>query len=70
MGSSEMITINTHIKIPAAIIETVVKNTKQMAGADEKGRYRVDTAEKLNELISRFLEIKNFSEYVSDIRNY
>jgi len=48
----------------------VVKNTKQMAGVDEKGRYRVDTAEKLNELISRFLEIKNFSEYVNDIRNY
>ena len=65
-----MITINTHIKIPAAIIETVVKNAKQVAGADEKGRYHVDTAEKLNELISRFLEIKNFSEYVNDIRNY
>jgi len=65
-----MITINTHIKISTAIIETVVKNAKQMAGADEKGRYRVDTAEKLNELISRFLETRNFAEYVNDIRNY
>lgn len=70
MGSSEMITINTRIRIPAIIIETVVKNAKQMAGADEKGIYRVDTAEKLNELISSFLKTKNFAEYVEDIRNY
>jgi hypothetical protein len=70
MGSSEMITINTRIQIPAVIIETVVRNAKQLAGADEKGIFRVDTAEKLNELISGFLEAKNFAEYVNDIRNY
>ena len=70
MGSSEWITVNARIRIPAVIIETVVNNAKHMAGADEKGVYRVDTAEKLNELISNFLEIQNFSEYVKDFENY
>lgn len=70
MGSSDMITINARIQISAFIIETVVKNVKQLAGADEKGIFRVDTAEKLNELISGFLEAKNFADYVNDIGNY
>jgi hypothetical protein len=70
MGSSDRVTINARIRIPAVITETVVKNAKQVAGADEKGVYRVDTAEKLNELIGHFLETGDFAGYVSDIRNY
>jgi hypothetical protein len=70
MGSSEIITINARIQIPAVILETVVKNAKLAAGADAKRIYRVDTAEKLNQLISDFLKTQEFFEYVKDVRNY
>ena len=33
-----------------------IKMQKKIAGTDEKGIYRVDTAEKVNEMVSSFLE--------------
>ncbi len=68
--SDDMLTINATIDIPAAVLQAVVNNAKQMAGKDEKGVYRVDTHEKLCELISVFLEENNFLDYVQDINNY
>ena len=66
----DLITINAKIEIPAAALQAVVDNARQMAGKDEKGAYRVDTHEKLCEVISAFLAKNNFLSYVQDIDNY
>jgi len=68
--SGEMITINARIEIAADSLKTIVETAKKISGADEKGIYRIDTAEKVNELISAFLENNGFDEYVRDLDNY
>jgi len=47
-----------------------VANSKKMAGPDENGRYRVDTADALAALISTFLREKGFDKFVRDVDNY
>jgi len=69
-SSDDMITINATIDIPAAALQAAVDNAKQAAGKNEKGVYRVDTHEKLCEMISAFLSEKDFLAYVQDINNY
>ena len=41
-----------------------------IAGKDEKGRYRVDTADALSDLISRFLQEKDFDAFARNQNNY
>lgn len=69
-NSGEMITINATLDIPAAALQAVVENARQKVGKDSKGVYRVDTYEKLGEMISRFLVEKDFLAYVQDIENF
>ena len=40
------------------------------AGCDERGRYHVDTADKVSEMISAFLLEKDFEAYAKDPDNY
>lgn len=68
--SDETISINVTLDIAVSTLKTIVDNAKKLAGTDEKGIYRVDTAEKVNEMVSSFLKKFNFEEYVNDIDNY
>jgi len=68
--TDDMIVINVTIDIAASTLQTIVKNAKNIAGTDEKGIYRVDTAEKVNEMVSSFLKKFDFDEYVNNIDNY
>jgi len=65
-----MIKIHVNVEISAASLKTMVENMKQLTGRDEKGIYRVDTADKVSEMISRFLQTQDFDRYVKDIGNY
>jgi len=69
-SADDMITVNATIDIPAAALQAVVDNARQAAGKDEKGAYRVDTHDKLCEMISAFLAEKDFLAYVQDPANY
>ena len=44
--SRDMITVHVNVEITAASLQTIVENVKRIAGHDEKGVYRVDTADK------------------------
>jgi hypothetical protein len=68
--SSPLVKVHVNIEIPAACLQTVVANVKHMAAADDGGRYRMDTADALAALISRFLQGKDFLAYVRDTDNY
>lgn len=62
--------IHVNLDIAARALQVIVANAKVLAGRDEKGHYRVDTADLTGELISRFLIEKDFEAYVRDIGNY
>ena len=62
--------INTTVEITAQALEAIVENAKRIAGCDEKGRYHVDTADKVGEMITRFLFEKDFESYTQDINNF
>jgi broad-specificity NMP kinase len=68
--SKEMITVHVNVDITIASLQTIVENVKRIAGRDENGVYRVDTADKVSEMISRFLLDNDFEGYVKNIENY
>jgi len=65
-----LIRVHVNIELSAASLQAVVANSKMKAGTDEKGRYRVDTADALAALISTFLREKGFEAFVRDVDNY
>jgi hypothetical protein len=62
--------VNVIVDISPTALEKIVENVKKIAGPDKKGIYRVDTADKVGEMISRFLFEKDFERFVQDINNY
>ncbi len=68
--SSPLIRVHVNIELSAASLQAVVANSKMKAGTDEKGRYRVDTADALAALISAFLREKGFDAFARDVDNY
>lgn len=62
--------VRTNVEMTAASLEAIVENAKKLSGPDDKGVYRVDTAEKVNEMISRFLLENDFESFVKNINNY
>jgi hypothetical protein len=68
--ANDTITVHVNVEITAVSLQTIVENVKHIAGRDEKGVYRVDTADKVSELISRFLRENDFEGYVKHIENY
>lgn len=68
--SSPSVRVHVNIELSAASLQSVVANAKQKAGANEQGRYRVDTADALSALISKFLENNRFDDFVRDLDNY
>jgi hypothetical protein len=66
----DTITVRAVVEMTPASLEAIVENAKKIAGRDERGRYRVDTADKVGEMISRFLLEKDFESYVKDIGNF
>ena len=69
-GQKEMITVNVNVDITAGALETIVDNAKKLAGRNEKGHYKIDTADKVSEMISRFLLEHDFEHFTRDIENY
>ena len=66
----ETITVNVHVDVTPASLQFLVENAKRMTGPDAKGHFKVDTADMLAAMISRFLLEKDFESYVTDIDNY
>lgn len=67
---SPVVNVHVNIDLPAAALQAVVANAKEKVGPDEQGRYRVDTADVLSGLISRFLQENGFEAFAKDMANY
>ena len=62
--------ISAVVDITTESLRAIVENGKELAGRDEKGRFKIDTADLAGEMISRFLMEKDFESYAADIKNY
>ena len=67
---SPLVRVHVNIEIAAHALQSVVANTKKKAGHDDSGHYRVDTADALADLISKFLQERDFAEFAADLNNY
>ncbi len=66
----DLIEVRVNVKITTSSLQSIVESCKKIAGRNEKGHYQVDTADKVSEMISRFLLENNFEVYVKDIKNF
>jgi hypothetical protein len=66
----DMVLINATIEVPAVALQVIVETARQMTGRDDKGHYHVDTADVVNDLLSRFVLKKDFVAFVSESENY
>ncbi len=68
--SKDTMVIRANVEMTTSSLQAIVENAKKVAGRDEKGRYRVDTADKVSEMISRFLLDNDFESFVKNIDNF
>ncbi len=66
----DTLTIHVNLEISSGALQAIVANARALAGRDEKGHYRVDTADLTGRVISRFLAEKDFEAYAADAGNY
>lgn len=62
--------VRVNVEMTAASLQAIVTNAKKISGPDERGGYRIDTADKAGEMISRFLLENDFESFVNNIENY
>jgi hypothetical protein len=60
----DTIAVNVVVEMTPASLQAIVEHAKRQAGRNEKGHYRVDTADKVGEMITRFLLEKDFEGFV------
>ena len=69
-NSSDMVRINVTIDISGGTLQTIVQTARDMVGRNEKGHYRIDTADLLEDLLSRFIATEGFHAFAADPKNY
>lgn len=67
---SETITIHSRIDLEPEVLENVKARCKEVVKKKNLKMYEVDPADMVGELISKFLEEKEFTKYSQDIANY
>lgn len=65
----DTVVVNANVEISVVALRAIVENAKTIAGRDSKGHYRVDTAEAVSRVISRFLLEHDFDSFAEDIGN-
>ena len=69
-NEQDMVTVQVNLDIGVEALKSVVANAKAVAGKNDRGVYRVDTADKLGEMISKFLLKADFQKFAQDLENY
>lgn len=69
-GSKDTIAVHVNVNITTASLQAIVENAKRIVGRDNKGVYRVDTADMVSKMISRFLLENDFESFAKNIDYY
>lgn len=67
---SKTVRVNVTIAIAGETLQTMVQRAKEIVGRNERGHYRIDTADLLEDLLSAFISERGFDAYVADKENY
>jgi hypothetical protein len=71
MGTtSDTVRVNVTLDISGETLQTIVRTAKEIVGRNEKGHYRIDTADLLEDLLSSFINENGFDVYAADRENY
>ncbi|MFA7425687.1 MAG: hypothetical protein WCZ16_11565 [Desulfosarcinaceae bacterium] len=70
MSAADTIEVRAIVTMTTSALQTIVANAKALVGPDARGHYRVDTADLVSHMVSRFLLERDFEAYVKDIDNY
>jgi len=65
-----MLSVHINIKISATALQAIVANAKRTAPKSPDGTYRVDTADYVGNMVSRFLAERDFENFVMNIDNF
>lgn len=68
--SQDKLNIHVNVQISAFALQTIVAYAKTAAAKNSSGSCRIDTADWVSHMISRFLELKDFETYVQDESSY
>ena len=68
--SEDTIAVNIVVEMTTDSLKAIVENAKRLSGKNDKGHYTVDTADKVSEMVSRFLLEKDFERFVKTPDNY
>lgn len=60
------IAVNVVVEMTPAALEAIVEQVKHLSGRNEKGHYKIDTADMVGQTISRFLHEYNFETFVKN----
>lgn len=66
----DSVLIHAKIEISTDALQTIVETAKTIVGRNAKGHFKVDTADLVSAMISRFLEAKGFEAFVGNLDNY
>lgn len=69
-ASNEKLAVHVNVQISSDALQAIVANSKLIATKDADGICRVDPADQLSKMISRFLDEMDFDTYVLNIENY
>jgi len=68
--TKDTVTVRVNLEVSGGALQAMVETAKRVKGKDAQGRFRVDTADLLEKLISKFLAEKEFEAYVKEAANY
>jgi hypothetical protein len=68
--NDDKLSVHVNVQITASALQSIVSNAKQIATREANGSYRIDTADQVSIMITRFLDEKDFEGYTKDIDNY
>jgi DeoR/GlpR family transcriptional regulator of sugar metabolism len=66
----DKLSIHVNIQISANALQAVVANAKRTVPQSPDGNYRVDTADFVGTMVSRFLDERDFDSFAMDVANY
>ena len=66
----DTIEIHTNVIMTTQSLKAIVENSKKTSERNEKGYYKLDTADAVGKMISRFLLERDFESFAEDQNNY
>ena len=66
----DTIEVHANVIMTTESLKAIVENTRKISGKNVKGHYKVDTADAVGKMISRFLLEKDFEAFARDESYY